>query len=818
MFLKKNIERYFDRPLITDLLHPFAFEDGVFLLKDGSLGLIWEIERVSASGSTPAEIQGVSTAFASFLKLLPEETIGQIITISWRGLEKEELNPLKNGDLGNDHIKQYMMRKIQLHERGIKDGFAQSGDISFFPKTIKTYLTIRQKPLYMGGLYDKDSLRETLEKIKTIQRVVDASLPICTKKHRSLDVDGLIVPFYRILNPDRSSEIPPPEYKGGDIRKYMVFNSPESDLDGWSFETKRFSMISFASNPAGLEGEDANGNPVFSTTPNILFKEVDGVSLYDLAPEMLFCINFYIPSQSEVKRKLSFKQSMAFLHKFNFLGDTAMDKEVANRESKNMLALMYGGEKVVRAGYHLCIPSARVESSFSAARIANYLNIILNCDAFVEDLIAPGIFMRSLPFGFDPESPNEEQFVRRAVTSTASIIADVSPIYGTGRGSKTEVAANYYNRRGESLWLDLFDKDNTSPTSPHCLVTGATGSGKSVWIYDFIHQVMRQPATVFVIEKGRSQKKLCHLYGGQYIDFSGEPEFKLDPFNGKFDDDHRAFLTSIVSTMATGGIGQISREEVSVISEAGLSLATSSEKTMGEMVNTLRSYNDPVSVSLAKKLFQFYGSGQYARYVEGDKPCFNPDSKLTVVELGDLDMYPDLQAVIVSLLMFYINEYVKKIPGRKYLILDEPHVLFKNETSLNCLITAVLTYRKYGCSIVFSVQQPDQFKHIAKALNMRDNCPNKILFYQEADVIKRVADDLDLGPGVIDLFKTISKSDKYSEALMVAQKWAGVARTVLDRESYWGATTSESEQRLLEEMVDSGMTLREAIKAAAQKG
>jgi hypothetical protein len=810
--LTSILEKLYDKPFASELLYPVFYEDDVFLLQDGSLGLMWEIDGINIDGLSEEDVKKVSSTFSNFLKNLPEETPMQLITVCWRGLEDEELAIFSKGDLKNTYIEEYMSRKIDWHETGKKNSFAQEGNVQFYPKTIKTYFIVKQKPLIKGKLYDSESYQKTLKRLKDTEMVVNTTLKSGNINHRSVDADRLIQLMYRILNPKRNLDIPPPKYTGGDMRRFMFYNSPEADGRGWQLEGDiKFSVISLANNPAMPDEKEG-----FYTYPNILFNEINGVSLFDYAPMMVFTINFHLPSQESIKRSLSVKRSFAFLHKFNILGDTSIDKEIASEETKRLLTEMYSGEKIIKASYHLCIPNAAEESDFVTSQMVSFLNVNNACNAFREDLIGNVIFMRSLPFGYDHNVPDESRFVRRAITTTSLIIADVAPIYRSGRGEKTDVAIGYYNRRGESVWLDLFDK-KTAITAPHCLITGATGAGKSVTTCDFIHQALRQPSVVIVIDKGESYNKLSYLYGGQYLKFEGETDFILPPFLGDFSDDHRAFLTYLLSTMVTGGHEKITREEVSVISEAVLEVSAQEEKTISRIVEILKSYNDPTSVSVARKLFPFYGSGQYARFIEGDKPPLQLSNKLTVFELGDVEVYKDLQAVIVFLLIHYVTEYVKKIPGRKYLIIDEAWSLFKNEVAVEFLVKAVKTFRKHGCSVIFVTQQLDDFMVIASAINMKDNCPNKVLLYQEGDVVIRNAAQLELNQGTLELYKTIRKSSKYTEALIVAQNWTAVGRITLDPESYWVATTSEPDKAFLKEiMATKNLSLSEAVKYAAE--
>lgn len=809
--LLKTLENLFDKPFVADLMYPILYEDGCFLLSDGSLGLAWEIEGVNVDGKSVEEYERISATFANFLKVLPEETPCQLMALTWRGLADEELSVYSNGDRSNDYIKAYMDRKRNWHEHGKRKGFA-SGGSAFYPRTIKTYFTIKQHSQSPGKLYTEESYRKTIEKLRSVELIVNASLSAGGIGHRLINADELIEIMYRFLNPNRSLNIPPPKWTGNDLRQYMAFNSPLAKEDGWIFDKMKYTVLSFSLNPALPQ------NDSFYTFPNILFKESDtGASFLDYAPVMLFAMNFHQPSQAALKRQLEVKRTFAFLHKLNFLGDVSIDKEIASNETKALLTEMYGGEKVFKVSYHLCVPTTVEESNFFSSQLEGHLNITTGCNAFKEDLIAPAMLMRSLPFGYDHKTVDEERLVRRAIIATASVIADVAPIYRSGRGTKTDVAIGYYNRRGESVWLDLFNK-STAITAPHCLVTGATGAGKSVTMCDFILQSLRQPSTVIVIDKGESYKRACSLCGGQYLTFEGEPDFILTPFRGDYSDDHRAFLSSLIAAMASGGSEVITREEVSFVSEAVLELTGlyDDSRNLSNLVRILRSYNNAISDSVSRKLFPFHGSGQYARFLEGNKPHLQFTNRFTVCELGDVEIYKDLQAVIVFLLIFYITEHVKHVPGRKYLIIDEAWALFRNDVAVDFLVKATKTFRKYGCSVIFVTQQLDDFMIIARAINMKDNCPNKILLYQEGDVVIKNAGQLDLSQGMLDMYKSIRKSSKYAETLIATQGWVSVGRITLDPESYWVATTSEPDKAYLNELLKQGKTLNQAIEEAAR--
>lgn len=811
--LLKAIEAFYDKPHITDLFQPFDYENGAYLLMDGGIGQMWEIEGVNVDGAGEASLQKASTTFANFLKALPQDTPIQILAVVWRGLEEGALQNFTSGDTDNEFVRDYARRKVAWQEQGKINSFARDEGGQFYPRTIKTYLTIKQRSLAgRWGMHNTESMQEMRKRLKKTEIVVDTSLASGAIRNHRVPPEELIGFEYRVLNPRRFLEVPPPVYNGGDLRRYFAFNSPQADRTGWTFEDEQYSIISFGNNPARPSEEDDQ----LYTFPNILFREINGVSLFDLAPMMLFAMNFYFPSQDSINNSLTWKKGLSFLHRFNLLGDVSIDKHIANEETRKLLTQMYGGEKVAKMSYHLCIPTPPEEAEFSAAQIVSYLNISTGCNAFKEDLIAPGIFMRCLPFGFDQYVPDEEKFVKRAMTATASIIADVAPLYRSGRGIRTPYAIGSNNRHGEDTWFDPFDK-GTSATSPHCIITGASGSGKSAKGNDMIPGFLRNKTNVIVIDKGDSYRKTCQLAGGQYLKFEGEPQFILDPFYGEFDDDHKAFLTSVLAAMATGGSHPISREETAILAEAVVNLSTNSGKSMDDLTAALRRFNDPLANAVLRKLFQFQGGGQYARFIEGDKPRLHLTNPLTVFELGDLDSYPDLQAVVVFLLIHYITQHVKNTEGRTVLYIEEAWSMFKNDVAVDFLIKAVKTFRKYGCCVIFVTQQIDDFSVIARAMNMRDNCPNKILLYQEPDVIMRAAEILQLTEGTVELYKTIKKGSKYAEALVLTQNWTAVDRLSLDPESFWGITSTEPDNVYLNDLMKQGMSLREAIKFAAEK-
>ena len=60
---------------------------------------------------------------------------------------------------------------------------------------------------------------------------------------------------------------------------------------------------------------------------------------------------------------------------------------------------------------------------------------------------------------------------------------------------------------------------------------GTSGSGKSVTVQDLVSSLIGTGGRVFIIDVGRSYKKLCNELNGQFIEFTYHSKLCLNPFS-----------------------------------------------------------------------------------------------------------------------------------------------------------------------------------------------------------------------------------------------------------------------------------------------
>ena len=787
-------------------VEPVEEVDGMYYLADGSLGYICEMDGINIEGKDPDEVsEQISTVLAG----LPMGYSYQMLCFSMAGCS--EINRVASaGEFRIKAAEEYMKRKVEHHNRAVeRGGFTKEGLTRFAPRTIRRFLTVKE-----NGRYTRNptEMKKAIERFTVDVKRISTAMGVLTNV-RPVKATDLIALFYKFLNPSRSVRITPQEYTGGDMRRYMLFSSVENGKhirsDGFVYR-----VISFCSLPMRKDRD----SDMYYTPTNAVMRETNNmVSLTDLCPSMLYTINFRLLSTASATAKLESKRMMLRKHRINVLtGSDAIDKELQDEEVAKMLGELYGGSVPVSLSAHIVLPLREEEHEEKTGEVITYLNTAIGASAFEEDVIGDVIFLLSLPFGYD-SSIHKDHIIERNIECVAGNLADISPMYRYGSGVISPRGAIYYTRRGELFTVDLFDR-KTALSSPHCLITGKTGSGKSVLSGDAIMQMLRQPARVLIIDKEISYRGICREVGGQYMRFEGIPDVKIDPFYGELDDEHIAQIVNILSLMVAGSHTQVTVEDRSYISEAVVNVTKTGGRNISAVVNYLNSLGDEKARSIARRLYMYHGSGQYARFVEGTRPNLDFHSDLILIELAEIDRYPDLQGVLTSLLLNFIAEYVKKVSGRKYLVLDEVHTLLNNEVAVQVLVNATKTYRKYGCAVIFITQQLEDFKHIIRAMNMPKNCPNLILLYQDEREIKENAADLGLTEDQLEAYRSIRKYPEFTEALFKMENWTAIGRVTLDPISYWILTSTEADRRFIETLIrKKNMSYEEAVRYAAEK-
>jgi hypothetical protein len=91
----KEYRSGFDRgPALADFLPYDSHDDGVFILKDGSLGMMWSLATITEEGLSEEERNRVRIAIEGVVMRIPTELACQIILVSSSRLCCRAFSPL----------------------------------------------------------------------------------------------------------------------------------------------------------------------------------------------------------------------------------------------------------------------------------------------------------------------------------------------------------------------------------------------------------------------------------------------------------------------------------------------------------------------------------------------------------------------------------------------------------------------------------------------------------------------------------------------------------------------------------------------------
>lgn len=104
------------------------------------------------------------------------------------------------------------------------------------------------------------------------------------------------------------------------------------------------------------------------------------------------------------------------------------------------------------------------------------------------------------------------------------------------------------SRNGQIMSLSLHD----SSTNQNAVIAAESGSGKSFLLNEIVLSYMSEGARVWIIDAGKSYKKLCESLNGDFVEFSERSNISLNPFETIVNwNEEEDAIVNLVATMAS---------------------------------------------------------------------------------------------------------------------------------------------------------------------------------------------------------------------------------------------------------------------------
>jgi conjugal transfer ATP-binding protein TraC len=758
-------------------------EGQVFVGRDGSLGLAWTLETVECETRSAEELKFLSGRFAELFKHLPAGSAFQVILRSDRDVRLELAPWLRDDESSESNSGTRAAHDlVTSHARILSKLAVDDEGKPFLARRLRLYITVRIFP-DLGGASPAVSENYAREKtgLLEVASTIESFLTQMSIPHRRLSAEDLKGLLYRILNPVRSQEIAPRPFREEEPLRHQIVRSESAHLPGKGvltldgFHHRVVSMI----------------EPPLERDPGMvsLAREMSA-SILDLIPDSMIVYNVEVLDDHLSKRCLERKYSFAW----NQLRTRKKLNIVAIEEDANAaLAELMAGARLLKARLHAVVWADTVQGVRAKSSLAKRVLQDLGLEMVEEDALTHTLFMHLLPLGYDPAF---DRGLKRSSSIISTHLADLLPVYGAYRGTKTpEVLLQ--NRRGEPVSFSLFD----SNVAPHGIVAGVSGSGKSFFTNYLVTSAIRAGGRVFILDRGDSYRKLCEALGGLYVVFDPRNPRSINPCGKDLDEEKKIFLADIFSEMASQGQRELSVKEQSLVSRAvsrAFAGASGREVLSRDIVFQLETSGDAAGHDLAVCLDKFANDGPYAGFF--DRPStIERDAPITVFELGEVAKRKDVASVLLMALIHRITEYCRShLDLRKYLIVDEAWTLLKSGTTARFLEDVLRTYRKLNSAAVMVTQQVTDFAGtIGEAI--RANAPNRVFLMQTPETVLAMEKLLDLTPErkkAIANLRTVK--GKYSELFIsLGEESAGVARLIPDSYLYYLATSDPADNAKL---------------------
>jgi conjugal transfer ATP-binding protein TraC len=494
-------------------------------------------------------------------------------------------------------------------------------------------------------------------------------------------------------------------------------------------------------------------------------------------------------------------------------------------EWRRVQDLIKSGHKLIPAYYTVSIlaPKGRGEQ---CERTVKALYKACHWDLIDETYFQMPAFMSHFPLLIADGLDKDFSRFKRFKTMLSSNVAAIAPIHGEYIGGHIPHLL-FIGRRGQPQFWSPFQ--NTAGNH-NVAIAGKSGSGKSVLLQDLTASLAGVGSKVIVIDDGRSFEHMAKALGGTFTEFklssgiSINPFKMIDPALAEEDEDYLvdclAMLKSIISQMARHET-RLNDTERGLIDQAVNSVWSelSSEGTVDDVIGALKEAGHPYAQDLATALLPYSKKGTYGQFFIGENNL-DLTADLTVFELSDLASREELRGVVLTSIMFVASQTMRRMDRSipKGLLIDEAWQMLKGGAMADFVETYSRTCRKYGASLITATQSIHDYYKSDGSRAALENSDWFLILEQKAETI---SDFQKSGRFEMDrLTEALLRSLKrhgtdYSDIFIRGPEMQSVCRLVLD--PYSGTLYSSSPQVFaeIEDLVDRGYSMPDAIEAVA---
>lgn len=671
------------------------------------------------------------------------------------------------------------------------------------------------------SLASAQNYEETLEVLFQNVDTLISSFASIGLTGRSLATSEMKGQIYNHLNPKRSKSEPVPQ-----VRTPFMDNVEKETLDEieWLAEQSPREQLVFGDLILGFDQFtlDSHHHRIITlkTLPEATFAGQLSTFLrmpfhYDLF------LSFEIPNQSDEMSKLHQKRKMAHslaMTSGNKVSDLESETKLSSTEEL-IRELLRTGQRIYAAQMSLVLRAPATDEGVKklnrqVREVLSRFRSLQGAEGLEETVGAWKIFKGDLP-----AAPLRLERAKKFKTNN---LVDFIPIYGPREGDD-DPAVIFRNRLNGLVSFNPFD---SKLTNYNALVTGSSGAGKSFLNNCILAQELARGLRVFIIDIGGSYKKLTEALGGQYLEMDLSDQYRLNPFdipnpaeepsNQKL----KSLLAVIESMVVEDEKSKLTKLDRVLLEKAIIELYEEKRKhnkvpILSELTERLAKSKEPSMIELSKILFMWTGNRPYGKLLDGHGGL-KTDAPICTFDLKGLSSYPDLQSVMILILTDFILTQVEQDKvNKKRIILDEAWQLLKSNAAAGFMEYCARTLRKTGSGITFITQGVEEIVESPIGHAIMNNTATKFILLQRGDseilrqALKLNSQELSL------IYSLEQRKGEFSEGFMIEGDHRQVIRIYPSPFEYWLSTSDAGDNRHIQELRETGLSLVEAIEQAA---
>lgn len=522
------------------------------------------------------------------------------------------------------------------------------------------------------------------------------------------------------------------------------------------------------------------------------------------------CCNVFFPvtqsekSKLETKRTWTVNQAVGPMLKFvPVLADKKYSFDILSESFQK-------GAKPIRMTFSVLLFSDSRKAVERAAVSAQSYWDTMHFHLMEDYFITAPMFQNCLPLCAEKEAVFH---LDRYKTMTTRELPVLLPVFGEWKGTGTFHVA-LISRNGQLMSLSLHDSD----TNKNAVIAAESGSGKSFLLNEIIVSYLSEGAQVWVIDAGKSYKKLNEQLDGDFLQFDEASKICLNPFelidDWKEDEDT---ISVLIAAMAS------EKEKLSDFQMAGLKQilkrlweTKGQAMTVDDIAAECLGHTEQRMHDIGQQLFSFTSKGGYGQYFHGHN-TMRFENPFTVLELDELQGRTHLRQVVLMQLIFQIQRemYLGERNRKKIMIIDEAWDLIKSGPVSVFIEHGFRKFRKYGGSAIIATQSLNDLYENPVGRAIAENANMMLLLGQKPETIASIRDSgrLVLSEAGFNLLSTVaSVGGVYSEIFVKSgHTGVGVGRLIVSNFEKMLFSTAPEDVNAIENYTNQGLNVTDAI-------